>query len=71
VNQATDGQNTATRVTRSEQTLTIPPFLDVDKLSASHRHGMLQLTLPLKENVKPRRIQIANAEEDRKQLTTA
>jgi HSP20 family protein len=42
-----------------EQTLTVPPFLDVEKISASHRHGMLQLTLPLKESVKPRRIQIA------------
>ena len=71
VNQAPDGQNTGTRATRYEQTLTIPPFLDVEKLSAAHRHGMLQLTLPPKENVKPRRIQIANAEEDRKQLTTA
>ena len=71
VNQPADERKSDTRVTRYEQTLTLPPFLDVDKLSASHRHGMLQLTLPLKESVKPRRIQIANAEEERKQLTTA
>ena len=43
---------------RYEQTLTIPQFLDVDKLTASHWHGMLRLTLPLKDSVKPRRIQI-------------
>ena len=71
VNQPADERKSETRVTRYEQTLTLPPFLDVDKLSASHRHGMLQLTLPLKESVKPRRIQIAGAAEDRKQLTTA
>jgi HSP20 family protein len=45
-------------VARYEQTFTIPQFLDLEKLSASHRHGMLRLTLPLKESVKPRRIQI-------------
>jgi HSP20 family protein len=55
---------------RYEQTLTVPPFLDLDKLTASHRHGMLRLTLPLKESVKPRRIQIAQGE-DQKQLTGA
>jgi HSP20 family protein len=71
VNQPAGDRNTNARVGRFEQTLTIPQFLDVDKLRASHRHGMLQLTLPLKESVKPRRIEIAQAEEDRKQLTTA
>jgi HSP20 family protein len=55
---------------RFEQTLTVPQFLDLDKLSASHRHGMLQLTLPLKESVKPRRIQI-DTTEGQKQLTGA
>jgi hypothetical protein len=30
---------------------------------------MLQLTVPLKDSVKPRRIQIASAAEDQKQLT--
>jgi HSP20 family protein len=42
-----------------EQTLTVPPFLDLEKIAATHRHGMLQLTIPMKESVKPRRIQIA------------
>jgi HSP20 family protein len=55
---------------RFEQTLTVPQFLDLDKLSASHRHGMLQLTLPLKESVKPRRIQI-DTTDSQKQLTGA
>ena len=50
-----DKDDTATRY---EQTFTIPQFLDLDKLTASHRHGMLRLSLPLKESVKPRRIQI-------------
>jgi HSP20 family protein len=55
---------------RYEQTLTIPQFLDLEKISASHRHGMLELTVPIKDAVKPRRIQISGANEDRKQLKT-
>jgi HSP20 family protein len=55
-------------VTRYEQTLIIPQFLDLEKLTASHRHGMLRLTLPLKESVKPRRVQIDTQVEDQKQL---
>lgn len=45
-----------------EQTISVPQFLDLEKMSASHRHGMLQLTLPLRESVKPRRVQIAVSE---------
>jgi HSP20 family protein len=55
-------------VSRYEQTLVIPQFLDLEKLTASHRHGMLRLTLPLKESVKPRRIQIETDMEEQKQL---
>jgi HSP20 family protein len=55
-------------VSRYEQTFTVPQFLDIEKLSASHRHGMLRLTLPLKESVKPRRVQIETHIEDQKQL---
>ena len=51
-----------------EQTMTIPQFLDLEKLTASHRHGMLRLTLPLKESVKPRSIKIELQGEDQKQL---
>ena len=57
-------------VGRYEQSFTIPPFLDLEKLSASHRHGMLRLTLPLKESVKPRRIQIETQDESQKQLVS-
>jgi HSP20 family protein len=56
-------------VTRYEETLTIPAFLDIEKLSASHRHGMLHLTLPLKDSVKPRRIKIDMQPEEQRQLT--
>lgn len=52
------GDDKDDHVARYEQTFTIPQFLDLDKLSASHRHGMLRLSLPLKESVKPRRVQI-------------
>jgi HSP20 family protein len=57
---------------RFEQTLALPQFLDLEKMTATYRHGMLELTLPLKESVKPRRIQIAGVTEDQqqKQLTT-
>ena len=55
-------------VSRYEQTLMIPQFLDLEKLTASHRHGMLRLTLPLKDSVKPRRVQIETQVDDPKQL---
>ena len=55
---------------RYEQTLTIPQFLDLQKLTASHRHGMLRLTLPLKESVKPRRVQIETHPDEQQQLTS-
>ena len=56
---------------RYEQTFTVPQFLDLEKLTASHRHGMLRLTLPLKESVKPRRVQIETEVEEHKQLAGA
>jgi HSP20 family protein len=54
-----------------EQSLLIPQFLDLEKLSAAHRHGMLRLTLPLKESVKPRRVQIETQGENQKHLAGA
>jgi HSP20 family protein len=54
-----------------EQTFSIPQFLDLEKLSASHRHGMLRLTVPVKDSVKPRRIPIETQVEDQKQLVGA
>ena len=55
---------------RYEQSFTVPQFLDVEKISASYRHGMLHLALPLKESVKPRRIDIAGVT-DQKQIASA
>jgi HSP20 family protein len=59
--------------TQWEQTMTLPRILDLDGIRATHRHGMLVLTIPLKDSVKPRRIQIDGvaAEPQQKQLTTA
>jgi HSP20 family protein len=58
-------------VSRYEQTLMIPQFLDLEKLTASHRHGMLRLSLPLRDSVKPRRVQIETQGADQKQLAGA
>jgi HSP20 family protein len=65
------GDGEETTGSRYEQTVIIPQFLDVEKLNASHRHGMLRLTLPLKESVKPRRVQIETQLDDQKQLSGA
>lgn len=37
----------------------LPSYIDPDKVSASCKEGMLVLTLPKREEVKPRRIEIA------------
>ena len=63
---ASDGTGRA----RYEQSFTVPQFLDVEKISASYRYGMLQLALPLKESVKPRRIDIEGVT-DQKQIASA
>ncbi len=55
------------RALRYEQSFTVPQFLDLEKITASHKHGMLRLTVPLKDSVKPRRIQIEGVG-DRKQI---
>ena len=59
-----------TSAARYEQSFAVPQFLDVEKMSASYRHGMLQLTLPLKDSVKPRRIHIEGVT-DQKQIASA
>lgn len=64
-----DAQKKGSTITRYEQTLTLPQFLDIEHLRATNRYGMLQLTVPLKESVRPRRIQIETV--DQKQLTAA
>ena len=55
---------------RYEQSFAVPQFLDVERMSASYRHGMLQLMLPLKDSVKPRRIRIEGIT-DQKQISSA
>jgi HSP20 family protein len=67
VKQDEDTQNTS----RYEQTITVPQFLDLEKITASHRHGMLVLTIPVKEAVKPRRIAIEPERSDAKRLNAA
>ncbi len=57
--------------TQWEQTLTLPRILDLDGIRATHRHGLLVLTVPLKESVKPRRVQIEGIADTQKRLTTA
>jgi len=64
-------EGTDKNVARYEQTLVVPQFLDLEKLTASHRHGMLRLTLPLKDSVKPRRVEIETEAEGHKQLMGA
>jgi HSP20 family protein len=58
-----------TVTTRFEETVALPDTVDVEKITATFRHGLLELTLPLKEAVKPRRIEIST--ETPKQLATA
>ena len=71
VPQGGEGRGNQGHQVRYQQTLTVPQFLDVEKLSARHEHGMLQLTLPLKESVKPRKIQIEARGGEAKQLAGA
>ena len=59
-----------TTAARYEQSFAVPQFLDVERMNASYRHGMLQLTLPLKDSVKPRRIHIEGVT-DQKQIASA
>jgi len=59
-----------TSASRYEQSFAVPQFLDVERMNASYRHGMLQLTLPLKDSVKPRRIHIEGVT-DQKQIASA
>ena len=57
--------------TRYDQSMTVPQFLDLDRITATHRFGMLVLTLPLKDSVKPRRVEIEGVTDSQKQLATS
>lgn len=56
---------------RYERSFAVPQFLDLSRATATHRHGLLEVTLPLKESVKPRRIPVDGIETPQRQLTTA
>lgn len=43
---------------RFERELALPADIDADHVEASYRNGVLELTLPVKESAKPRRIAI-------------
>jgi HSP20 family protein len=53
---------------RYEQTIVVPNIVDLGKVKAAYRHGMLNLTLPWKESVKPRRIQLEVGDSEQQQL---
>lgn len=53
-----------------DQSFTTPGFLDLSHLSASYRHGMLYLTIPVRDEVKPRRVPIETTK-DRQVLEAA
>jgi HSP20 family protein len=58
---ATEGQ-TYHRVERAygsfERSFTLPTNVDPDRIQARYRHGVLQLTLPKREEAKPKSIAI-------------
>jgi HSP20 family protein len=58
-------------LTRYEQTISLPGSVDPDKISATFKHGLLEITLPVKDAVKPRRITIGTTSEEPKQLNPA
>ena len=41
-----------------ERTINLPYSVDVEKVSASHENGILQIVLPKHENAKPKQISI-------------
>lgn len=51
-----------TEVTRYEEVVTLPASVDADTVGATFRHGLLELTLPYQNTVKPRRIEIVTEE---------
>lgn len=57
-----DGQGGASEFHygRFERTFTLPANVDSGKVAADYAHGVLELTLPLAETAKPRRIAIGS-----------
>jgi HSP20 family protein len=56
---------------RFEREFTLPDDIDQDKVQAAYRHGMLELTLPLVESAKPRRIEIETTAPEARQIKAA
>lgn len=56
-------------VTEYEQVLTLPDHVDIDRSSASMRRGLLEISLPYRESLKPKRIEIET--DAPKQLSSA
>jgi len=54
-----------------EREFTLPDEIDQEKVQAAYRHGMLELTLPLRESAKPRRIQIETTTPEARQIKAA
>jgi len=54
-----------------EREFTLPEDIDQEKVQAAYRHGMLELTLPLTESAKPRRIEIQTTAPEAKQIKAA
>lgn len=46
--------------TRYEQTITVPDTVDTSQIQAACRHGLLEVWLPMKEAIRPRRIQVSS-----------
>jgi len=44
---------------RYEQTISVPEAVDAERIAATCRHGMLEVALPFKETVRPRRIEVS------------
>ncbi len=59
-----DGDQTRARY---EHSVTVPEMVDIEKVGATCRHGLLDVFLPFKDAVKPRRIEVQS--EGRKQLS--
>jgi HSP20 family protein len=40
------------------RTFTLPPYLDVEKVKAEFKHGLLRVTIPKREETKPKQIKV-------------
>ena len=58
------GRTSEFRYGRFERAFTLPANIDSEQVSADYLHGVLELTLPLAETAKPRRIAIGTGGND-------